>query len=308
MYYVGLDIGGTEAKMGILGSSGKLLHIERYPMDLGLSPGQTLDEILSRIEGHLTSKDIAGLGVGLPGILDEAKTCIKQVPNLPGWEGYPIQEHLQSRVTQKVFLENDASMAALGEHWAGAGKSTDSMLMITLGSGVGGALVYRGQILELNGFSSEIGHMVIDYDGPLCRCGRRGCLETYAGRYGLQRLLAEQIKQNKSGPTCQLKAGATPREISQKAARGYEPARQILRDSGHALGIGISNILNLIRPETIVIGGGIAQAWEGMLEKTEQTIQEHAFKMEKKNLILQKAYLGEMAGIYGAGLMALNNQ
>jgi glucokinase len=208
-------------------------------------------------------------------------------------------------------MDNDATMAALGEYWRGAGREATSMLMLTLGSGVGSAFVSQGKIMEMNGFSPEVGHMVIDLDGPVCHCGKRGCLETYAGGFGIQRILKETLKsaQEAGGHTDagDLHPSLTPLDLSRKAEEGNHTAREVLFQAGYALGVGISNVLNVFRVDQVVVGGGIANAWDGLYQHAEETIRHQAFRCNTNGALIHKAALGERAGITGAGLSAVHH-
>lgn len=305
-YFLGLDIGGTQTKAGLLDSQGRLTDLFTVPTRADEPPEEMFTDIIESLTQRQNNNSddfvLGGIGIGLPGVLDHKKSRILEASNLKSWVGFPLKEFLETRTSATVLIENDASMAALGEYWAGAGKNYSSMLMLTLGSGIGGTIIHQGKILEWNGFSSEIGHMVIDYNGPLCRCGKRGCLETYNGRYGLQRLQHEIInRQHPTGPEG-FDLPLSPWDLSEKAINGNSTARQIFIEAGEALGIGIANVLNIFRVDAAIIGGGIARAWPGMLDQAEKTIKDHTFRTERSKRIIHQAELADVAGVTGAGL------
>jgi glucokinase len=303
-HYLGLDIGATHSKAGLMDEQGRMIDQFITPTRAEEQAESMFNDIINLLYQRQKNRHgftLEGIGVGLPGVLNLEKSKIREASNLKRWVGFPLKEFLEAKTSARVVIENDASMAALGEYWAGAGKRYNSMLMLTLGSGIGGAIIHQGKILEWNGFSSEIGHMVINYNGPLCRCGKRGCLETYNGRYGLQRLQQEIVnRQNTTGHN-ELNEPLTPKQLSEKAINGDPVARQIFTEAGDALGIGISNILNLLRVDAIIIGGGIARAWPGMLDQAEKTMIDHTFQLEQNTKLIHPAELGESAGVIGAG-------
>ena len=304
-HYLGLDIGGTHSKAGLVDEQGRMIDQFITPTRAEEPAEKMFNDIIHLLyQRQKTWHSIAleGIGVGVPGVLDREKSQIREASNLKRWVGFPLKEFLEAKTSARVRIENDASMAALGEYWAGAGKKYNSMLMITLGSGIGGAIIHQGKVLEWNGFSSEIGHMVINYNGPLCRCGKRGCLETYNGRYGLQRLQQEIIKNPTNKGSEELTELLTPKQLSEKAIHGDPLARQIFTEAGDALGVGISNILNLLRVDAVIIGGGIARAWPGILDRAEKTMKEHTFQVEPNTKLIHPAELGESAGVIGAGM------
>jgi len=304
-YFLGLDIGGTHSKAGLMDEQGRLIDLFTTPTRAEETPEKMLTgmiESLRKRHGHKHEFVLEGVGMGLPGVLDPEKSMIREASNLRGWIDFPLKEFLQVQTSATVLIENDANMAALGEYWAGAGHQHASILMLTLGSGIGGSIIHQGQILEWNGFSSEIGHMVIDYNGPLCRCGKQGCLETYNGRYGLERLQKKIFNPNTSADSGETVGPLNPRQLSEKAEKGNSAARQVFIEAGEALGIGISNLLNLFRVDAVIIGGGIAGAWPGMLDQAEKTIKNHTFQLEASKKVIHLARLGDAAGVRGAGL------
>lgn len=314
MFFVGIDIGGSSIKMGIFDEEGQLKKTGSRTTVREEGPMDALRKILSFIDEHLQENEwerLGGIGLGLPGVLNEGKNYIRESSNLKNWEQFPLKDFLETETGRPVIMDNDATMAALGEYWKGAGREANSMLMLTLGSGVGSAFVSHGKVMEMNGFSPEVGHMMIDLDGPVCHCGKRGCLETYAGRYGIQRILKETLKsaQEAGGHTDagELHPSLTPLDLSQKAEEGNHTAREVLLQAGYALGVGISNVLNVFRVDQVVVGGGIANAWDGLFQHAEETIRQQAFRCRLNGSLIHKAALGESAGITGAGLSAVHH-
>lgn len=306
--FAGLDIGGSSLKTGLFSEKRELLARFSTPVNCDLKPNIPLGALID----WLKSNEITGkymlqtIGVGIPGIFDQAKGMLTHAANLPCWVGFPVRDYLRSMLEVPVIIGNDGNMAALGEYHAGSGRELQSMIMLTLGTGVGGAIIDQGKIVEYNGFSGEIGHIIIDINGAECHCGRRGCLETMAAKSGLSRMLREALKKEpEESKTYKKYSGITPRDLSEMAADGDGLAMEVFRNSGQAVGIGLSNVLNLLRVDGVVIGGGISGAWEGFFLAIEETIAKTIFSYDSEKIKIRKASLGEDAGIYGAGVAAM---
>ncbi len=309
---LGIDVGGTSIKVGLFDSRYNLFSRFSFPVCKDDNP----TDCFTTLAGWLKAPEVSGqynvmsAGMGLPGLFDQHSGTLKMAPNLPKWVGFGIRDFFKLETGLEVVIDNDANMAALGEYEVGSGRDFTSMVMITIGTGVGGAIIVEGKLLELNGFSSELGHMIIDIDGVLCNCGHKGCLETLTAKSGLIRLFHKTLELNgvEKGNYKDLEQ-FTPLDISNLAYEGDQFARHTFRQSGKAVGIGISNILNIIRLDGVVIGGGISNAWDGFFQSIEQTVADLTFDFDPEKTIIKKASLGSDAGIIGAVAMAkkLNN-
>lgn len=308
--YFGIDLGGTTINIGPVTTDGKILeekvistNVEQGPVSAIERVAQTINNLRS---SHAEEYDAIAVGIGVPGILDVKAGKIVEASNLPGWENFEITKELRKRIDIPVFLENDANLAALGEQWLGAGAGSSNMFMVTLGSGVGGALITDGKLFSLNDVSGEFGHMIINFEGPKCSCGRNGCVEAYFSKHGLKRITTERLQ---SSPATVLRAyepeKITPQIISHAAMQGDQVATEIFVEASKAMGVAISNIINILGVHKIVIGGGIANAWQIFYEPMMEVISRVVFKANVPKVKLVKAELGEKAGFIGAARCAI---
>jgi len=306
--FAGIDIGGTSLKAGLFSEKMELLARFSTPVNREDKPKTSVNNLVSWLQSSEIAEKgkLHAVGVGIPGIFDHEKGMLTLAANLPQWVGFPVRDFLKENLGVQIVIGNDGNMAALGEYHAGSGRELESMMMLMLGTGVGGAIIDNGRILEYNGFSGEIGHIIIDIDGVICQCGHRGCLETMAAKSGLIRMLHETLEKTEysKGAYANL-SEITPLDLSNLAATGDKIAMQVYRTSGTAVGIGISNILNILRLDGVVIGGGIAGAWEGFFKSIEETVAKTVFSYDPEKIKIRKASLGEDAGIYGAGVAAM---
>jgi glucokinase len=307
--FAGIDIGGTSLKVGLFSEDMGLMGRFSTPVGVNDKPEASLIPLVNWLKSPTIAEkgDLMAIGAGIPGIFDHEKGMLTLAANLPQWVGFPVRDYLKEKLGVPVIIGNDGNMAALGEYHAGSGKELESMLMLMLGTGVGGAIIDNGQILEFNGFSGEIGHIIIDIDGVDCQCGHRGCLETMAAKSGLIRMLNEILERTEHGKEAYAKlADITPYDLSNLAKAGDTIAMEVYRKSGHAVGIGVSNILNILRLDGVVIGGGIAGAWDGFFQALIDAVAKNTFSFDPEKIRISKASLGEDAGIFGAGVAAIN--
>lgn len=302
-YTIGIDLGGTTINIGAVSPEGKVLRESVLCTD----PKAGALNAISRIQGAINEFEVVlGKGssnknivVGMPGIIDQKNGTIIKAGNLPGWDNFPFGEALSFSIQKNVIIKNDADLAALGEVWVGAGESFNDAFMITLGSGIGGALIRNKKLFELNNISGEFGHMVVNLDGALCSCGKRGCVETYFSRYGLERITRERLgRQELLGNT--KVEDITPLILAEQAKENNPVALEILKEGIDGLATGIANICNLIGVTDYIIGGGISNAWDIFNELLAESVKKQILDSEKRNITLVKAILKEKAGIIGA--------
>ncbi len=308
--YFGIDLGGTTINVGPVTLDGQILEEKVISTNVDQGPVSAMERVALTInelrKSHAADYDAIAVGIGVPGILDVKSGKILEASNLPGWENFQITKELEKRVNLPVFLENDANLAALGEQWIGAGAGSNDMFMVTLGSGVGGALITGGKLFSLNDVSGEFGHMIINFEGPKCSCGRNGCVEAYFSKHGLKRITTEKLPSN---PSSILRAyeldKITPQIISHAAMQGDQLSMEIFREASKAMGVAISNMINLTGVHKIVIGGGIANAWQIFYEPMMEVINYIVFKANVPKVKVVKAELGEKAGFIGAARCAM---
>lgn len=300
----GVDVGGTTVKIGLFSGDGKLEEKYEIATDKSDQGAHIIEHIAAKLEEIIAKKsygilDCMGVGIGLPGPVDRG--MILGCVNL-GWGIFSIVEEFSKAFHNvPVYAGNDANIAALGEYVAGAGKGMKNMIMVTLGTGVGGGIIIDGRILEgANGGAGEIGHIPVNpQEQDTCGCGKKGCLEQYASATGIVRIAEKLRKEN--GNTA-LPAGCTAKQVFDYAKEGDELAMQAVEELGRYLGLALASCACVLNPEGIVIGGGVSRAGKILLDVTEKNFQTYVFK-PCRNVKFSLAELGNDAGIYGAAAM-----
>ncbi len=304
-YAFGVDVGGTSVKLGLLTTEGELLEKWEIPTRTENGGAQILPDIAEAVlnkmsEKGLSQTDLKGLGIGLPGPVD-AKGMIHKAVNLNWDRAFNIEEELSGLLSgMKVRAGNDANVAALGEAWQGAGKGHMEMVMVTLGTGIGGGVIHDGKILTgATGAGGEIGHICIRPEETIsCNCGNKGCFEQYASATGIVRLAKEELLFSDEASV--LRNGDVTAKAVWDAVKNEDaPAIRVAEKFGFYLGLGLSIIAGVLNPEVFVIGGGVSKAGEIILPYIRKHFEEHAFHAcAGAEIIL--ATLGNDAGIIGA--------
>jgi glucokinase len=308
--FIGIDIGGTHVNIGLVSEKKQVLDGIVIMTNPEKGPEDALNRISSSLHQLITDNrgNYEGIGIGLPGLLDVENGSIIEASNLPGWHHYPIAMELYKRVKIPVFIENDANLAALGEYWLGAGQEVENFFMVTLGSGIGGAILANGKLVRLHPSAGEFGHMIIEISGATCTCGRKGCLETYVSKHGFQRLAREIMPDDPTSALWNFEVDdITPQVIATAAAQGDKLANRVFRQAGEALGIALSNVINLTGVTCIIIGGGIANSWELLRKPVMASLVKNVFDSIFSGVRVFKAALGEKAGFVGAARLAANS-
>ena len=311
-YAVGVDVGGTRIAAGLVERKGRMIKEVRAltPKDAG--PFAIVDTIIDLIEDVTSGthpSEVAGIGVGLPAQIDFLKQSVEFCTNLP-LAGIDVRSLIMSRVRHSVAIDNDGNCAGIGESRFGAAKKTRDFVMITLGTGVGGALVLNGEPYRgSRGLGAEIGHMVIRLDGPPCPCGGKGHIESFLGRPAIAAKGREAARGPK-GLAIREQAGGDPGQITAEsvvnaALTGDETAREILLEAGGILGEALVGIVNLLNPRLIVVGGGIGESCAFLVERAAQVIDENALAGRRDVKVVQ-AELGNDAGVLGAAALAFD--
>jgi glucokinase len=325
---LGIDLGGTSTRVGLFDESLGLLASRSMPTRVQAGPQSVVEEIAQVILQLLACEKDAqcrytpiGIGIGSPGPINLRTGVLGLLPNLPGWENFPLRDALNLTTGLPVTLDSDANAAALAEWKLGAGKSTglSSMVMLTLGTGVGSGIILNGKVWQgMFGMGGEVGHTTVDPQGLLCGCGSRGCLEMYASANGLIRL-AQAIALTPE-TTSALRAltaapgGFTPLQIARLAEAGDTSAALAFERLGYYLGIGIANVINTLDLPMVIIGGGVASAWPLFAESMYRTVREYSVvyrlvaptqreTLEEDCTFICPAALGPAAGLLGAGLL-----
>lgn len=320
MYYIGVDLGGTNIAAGIVNSEFKIVKKGSVPTNVA---GRTAEEIIKDMgalcdnlvkDAGLTFDDIEYVGIASPGAIDPVRGVVNYANNLP-FSRFPIADTLKKFIpVKKVLVENDANAAAKGEAVAGAAKGVGDVVMITLGTGVGGGIIIDHKVYSgFNYAGAELGHIVIEYNGRQCSCGRKGCWEAYSSATGLINMTKEKLAEceAKGIPTLMADFVKEEGKVSGKTAfaamkKGDAPAKEVVDMYIGYLGCGLSNIINIFQPEILVIGGGICNEKHYLTDPLEKIIKEETYGNEAiKPTTLKIAELGNDAGIIGAAVLGL---
>ncbi|MFT5144206.1 MAG: glucokinase [Rhodothermales bacterium] len=308
-YAVGLDLGGTSIKCALVSRWDGIVSQASHDTQAELGPEAVLDNMagLVRSAWEDSPGPVAGVGVGSPGIINWARTSVSLPPNLPGWETVHLGEALSTRLGREttVLVENDANVAALGCAHYGAGIPFDSFLMVTLGTGVGGAIIYKNRIFRgATGGAGEIGHMTIDYNGPADNHGIRGASEAYLGQRFLSAHAAEMVR---AAPHSILKdllkspgTDLTPKMVFDAAQKGDAVAAEILAWAGHKLGVLLGSAVNLLDIRKIVVGGGLSAAGDYIFDSARSTIKQFVTHGLRDGIEIIQEPRGNDVGVLGA--------
>ena len=306
----GVDIGGTTVKMGLFTVDGKVTDKWEIPTRKEENGKYILEDIAKSVKERmqrdtLTLEDIAGLGIGVPGPVKEDGTVLK-CANL-GWGVFNVADTVRELTgIENVKVGNDANVAALGEMWQGGGKGYNNLVMVTLGTGVGGGVILGGKILTgSNGAGGEIGHIRVNYEEKdVCGCGKTGCLEQYASATGVVRL-AKKALEKKEKKTTLVADDLSAKAVFDAAKAGDELAMDIVEEFGFYLGMALAHISQVIDPKVFVIGGGVARAGQIIIDEVSKNYEENVM-FALKNKAFKMAELGNDAGIYGSARMVLD--
>ncbi|GGA68373.1 ROK family glucokinase [Ornithinibacillus halotolerans] len=312
---IGVDIGGTTVKIGILQSTGEI--IEKWEIETTKSnDGKiVIDQIWSSVLAKLTTleldtNDVLGIGIGAPGFIDGENGYVYEAVNI-GWKEFNLRDYMTSKTGLPVYVENDANIAALGENWLGAGHKAKDVIAVTLGTGVGGGIIAKGKILNgINGTAGEIGHIIVDPNGYACNCGRTGCLETIASATGVVRQAMKIIENKPSSPLALQYAQngkITSKLIFDLAKQGDKDCNHIIDYTANTLGMALANLAVTINPSMILIGGGMSNAGEQLLQPIKDSFTKYALRRTSEACEIKIAELGNDAGIIGAAYLVQQN-
>jgi glucokinase len=299
-YSIGIDLGGTNLRAAAIGREGKMMDKIPAATDFVHGRDAVLNDIVSAI-GKLREKygaaDLKGIGVGVPGFIRMKEGFITNSPNLPYFENFPVRDELSGRLNTQVILENDANAAAQGEKWIGAGKDYDDLVLLTLGTGIGGGIISGGHILRgFVGMAGELGHITVVPNGSPCACGNRGCLEKSASATAIV-AMAHMLH---------LGENLTSKDVADLAAKEGEvgdKARAIFRTMGNALGIALATLVNTFNFPLYLLSGGPLPAWDLFAPEMLRVCAERSYTYRATKPAIEKATLGNEAGLYGAAYL-----
>ena len=311
--YLGIDIGGTFTKTGILDENGAIISFAKgdTPKSGGVEAEIALiGEMLEILD--ISPDDIESIGVGVPGPVDRSG-IVHSPPNLKGWGEVDFAKFLSEFLEfpkYKIVVGNDANLAALAEYRFGNGARADTMVLITLGTGVGGAVIINGEpMMGKDGFAAELGHILIEPDGPRCGCGRRGCAEALISHKGIVRIAWDILKKDKGSVMWEMIGSnfdeLTPLTVQQAADIGDPAANKVLKITTRHLAILLADLINIFNPERIVIGGGISRWGEALLGPARKEAKRQALKHLAKNVKIVRAKFYQRAGVIGAATAAM---
>lgn len=316
-HVVGVDIGATSVDVALADFRGNILERACEAADVRGRPenflnhvGNLIDELLAR--RGASSAEVVGIGVGVPGPVEFVSGVLIAPPLMPLWEGFPIKSFLRARfVNASVVVDNDVNIMAKGEHQAGAGRGLDNFLFIKIGTGIGCGIISNGDVYRgADGAAGDVGHICVDYNGPVCRCGNQGCLEIMAAGPAIA---AEGRARAESGESLFLAARLAERgaltaiDVGDAAAAGDRAALDIIRRSGRMIGGVLATLINFYNPQAVFIGGGVANIGNGLLSAIRQATLRRATALSTRGLRVEFSSLGEDVGVIGGIWLALEH-
>ncbi len=296
-FSIGVDLGGTNYRAAAVGRDGRILaKIEgATASERGREPVvEELAAAINRLREARGGAKLAGVGVALPGFILMETGVIAHSPNIPAFDGFPARDEIAARVGAPVILENDANAAALGEKWIGAGREAQDLILLTLGTGIGGGIISGGRILHgWLGMAGEMGHMTVNPTGLPCACGNQGCLEKHASATAIATMARHM----------NLGDSLTSRDVYELARGGSEAARRVFECMGSALGIALASLVQIFNYPLYLLSGGPLPAWDFFAPAMFAELRARSFTFRNSNTRVEKAALGSEAGLYGAAYL-----
>ena len=310
-YRIGVDVGGTNVKIALVDKEGSIVYSNTTPTRAEMGYEYTISNIKQAIvdlmkETKTDKTTIEGIGFGFPGQIDCDAGVVRVSPNIPGWNNVPIAKIVEKEFGIPTKVDNDVRCAALGELAFGAGKGCKNLVCITVGTGIGSGLIINGKLVRgADNAAGEIGHIKLQmHDGPICGCGDSGCLEAFASGPSIVAMAQEYILGGKSTKYRELaNPEITPYVVAEAAKQGDKVALKIFERMGKYIGIGLASVVNLLNPEKIVIGGGVADAGDILFTPIINTLKKRAMPIQAKSVSVVPAQLGNAAGVIGASLL-----
>lgn len=315
-WLVGVDLGGTTIKIALITLDGHIVEKWEIPTNIEEDGKHIVSDIAQSIDGKLDQlsekrEKLAAIGMGAPGFIDMKTGFIYHAVNI-GWRNYALKDELEKATGLSVTVDNDANIAAIGEMWRGAGDGEGNLLMVTLGTGVGGGIIVNGHIMHgTNGMAGEIGHITsIPEGGASCNCGKSGCIETIASATGIARIAKEKAADDESSLLNELlknNGELKAKDVAEAAENGDQAAIDTIDTVAYHLGLVIANLSNSINPGKIVIGGGVSKAGHVLMSRLEKEFKRFALPRVAEGATLTVATLGNDAGVIGGAWLAKHN-
>ena len=313
-----IDLGGTKIFTAIISNKGQVLAREYHLTLADEEPQSVINRILSAIDHLLNQRNIDSsqldsISIAAAGAIDFDKGLITSSPHLPGWHDVPLRDIVKEKYRVNTFLINDASAAALGEHHFGAGRGVNNLILLTVGTGIGGGIIINGRLYSgASGSAGEIGHTTIDVNGPRCSCGNTGCLEALVSGTAVAKEAIKRIGQGERSSLTEIVGGKieniTAEEVLTAARGGDSLASEVILKAATYLGVGLVNLVNIFNPEMIIIGGGMAKMGDLLLNPARQVVRERAFQLSAQAVQIVPAQLGDDAGVLGAAVFAFQQE
>ncbi len=313
-YIVGIDLGATHGGLVVADFSARVLHEIEFAIDINRGPGVCLPildaHLREQLDGlRLPLNQVLAIGVGVPGPVVAEAGVVSAPPIMPGWDNFPIRSHLHELWGVPVSLNNDAELGALGEWAYGAGRSQRNLAYIKVGTGIGSGLLLDGQVYRgATGCAGEIGHITIQENGPLCACGSYGCLEALAGGRAIARKAREAVLAGRRSQLAVIEPveAITARDVAEAARLGDLVAQQIVTTAGGYLGIAIADLVNLFNPGLVVVGGGVAQMGDLLLDPIRRAVRDRSLRPAAQAVRITAAVLGRRSSSMGAVVQAVS--
>lgn len=310
-----IDLGGTKIATGIVSQQGEIVSQEYVPTLPEEGPDAVISRMLLSIDSVVKKTDLprstfSRIAIAAAGAIDSDRGIVTHSPNLPGWEQVRLRQMIEEATGLQTLLINDASAAALGEHWRGIGKGVDDLIYITVSTGIGGGIILGGNLYTgASGSAGEIGHMTIDVDGPHCSCGNTGCLEVMASGRAIARKAQQLITEGARSAIVELVEGTTEnvtaKVVAEAAQNGDAVASRIILEAATYLGAGMVNLVNIFNPDMIIVGGGMSKMGDMLLGPARQVVAERAFQLPAQRVRIVPSRLGDSAALLGAVAFAL---
>ena len=311
---VGIDLGGTKVAIALVDTKGTIVATGRGTTGITADPDATVAAItasVKEIRASVAEAQVIGVGVGAAGQIDPATGTVQASPNLPAWSNMPLQAELEKALDLPVVVANDVQAAALGEWRYGAGQGVTDMVCLFVGTGIGGGVIAAGSLLTgCGGSAGELGHTVIERNGPECRCGNRGHLEAVAGGWAIARRASAAVAADPEAAATLIAMAAgngdelTAAHVSQAAHQGDPLAQRLVTETGDALSVGIASLVNAFNPCLVVLGGGVVEGLPELVEMAQENVPRYALAVAAEPLRITRAALSEHAGVIGAAALA----
>jgi glucokinase-like ROK family protein len=313
-YVIGVDMGATHVTVILADFAAQVIAEVEEPLDISAGAEECLNRVDKIVRSlifanGLKLSDISAVGIGVPGPIDIDAGMVIEPPIMPGWDQFPIRDYLKKLWGCEISLGNDAELGAVGEWAYGAGRGERNLAYIKMGTGIGAGLLLEGQIYHgATGSAGEIGHITIEDNGPICTCGNRGCLEAIAGGWAIAREAVTAAKTNRRSQLALITPveSITARDVITAARNGDLTSQKIMIDAGAHLGTAIASLVNLFNPSMVVIGGGVAQMGDLLIDPVRKTVAERSLHMVSRSVRITSALLGRRSSAMGAVVQALS--